>query len=267
MIRWQNWWFDLLLAATLGLTIILVLTQPPPPSALLFLALGLVLFGYVLVRVRFALAITDESILRDYLGSLSLIAGLVIGSYFSSQSSLMLTIACPIIWQAMRTLRRGIAWNVALILLVAAAIATQSYRQSSLARDWPAILGGTVLILIFSITIGTMVHSVKNWGLERAELLADLQASQKDLGESYRALTISTTATPTAESPLSTREIEVLTLASQGFTNREIGLRLFISPATVKTHMEHILAKLSATTRTQAVLIAHRDGLLAESFR
>ena len=54
----------------------------------------------------------------------------------------------------------------------------------------------------------------------------------------------------------------MLALVSEGCTNREIGRRLFISPATVKTHMEHILTKLGATTRAQAVLLAHEDGLL-----
>lgn len=80
------------------------------------------------------------------------------------------------------------------------------------------------------------------------------------------------TATATPEPPdvtplegvpaLSTRELEVLRLISQGRTNRQIGETLYISPATVKTHVEHILTKLGATTRTQAVVTAHLEGLL-----
>ena len=122
-----------------------------------------------------------------------------------------------------------------------------------------------VIITVFSVMIGTMVYSALIWGRERAELLDDLKSSQANLAESYQELMSTTVLTPINESPLSSRETEVLQLVSQGCTNREIAHRLFISPATVKTHMEHILTKLGATTRTQAVLIAHQEQLLEVS--
>jgi len=55
---------------------------------------------------------------------------------------------------------------------------------------------------------------------------------------------------------LTARELEVLQLVAQGFTNREIASRLFISPATVRTHMEHVFEKLGVRSRTAAVRAA-----------
>ena len=61
---------------------------------------------------------------------------------------------------------------------------------------------------------------------------------------------------------LSDREIEVLQLAATGMPNREIGVRLFISEATVKRHMNHLLRKLEAANRIQATERAREIGLL-----
>jgi DNA-binding NarL/FixJ family response regulator len=61
---------------------------------------------------------------------------------------------------------------------------------------------------------------------------------------------------------LSKREREVLQLASEGFHNDEIGRRLFISPKTVKTHLQNIYEKLHVTSRTEAATKAREAGLL-----
>ena len=61
---------------------------------------------------------------------------------------------------------------------------------------------------------------------------------------------------------LSEREREVLSLMAKGLANREIGERLWIAEATVKTHVTHILAKLGQSDRVQAVLAAVRLGLV-----
>ena len=65
----------------------------------------------------------------------------------------------------------------------------------------------------------------------------------------------------TAQS-LTDRELEILQLLAFGYTNRDIGKRLFISPDTVKTHLEHIYQKLEATDRTAAVAEAMRRQLI-----
>ena len=61
---------------------------------------------------------------------------------------------------------------------------------------------------------------------------------------------------------LTEREIEVLREVANGNRNREIAERLFISEETVKVHIKHIMEKLGATDRTQAVAIGLRRGII-----
>lgn len=63
---------------------------------------------------------------------------------------------------------------------------------------------------------------------------------------------------------LSTREQEVLALTAEGFSSREIGLKLFISPKTVDTYRSRIMDKLGLTHRSELVRFALRVGLLKE---
>jgi DNA-binding NarL/FixJ family response regulator len=67
---------------------------------------------------------------------------------------------------------------------------------------------------------------------------------------------------PASAAKLSARELEVLTLIARGRTNREAAAALFITEATVKTHLLHIYAKLEVPDRAAAVSAAHRRGLL-----
>ncbi|MFD4958938.1 response regulator [Microbacterium sp. NPDC058389] len=64
------------------------------------------------------------------------------------------------------------------------------------------------------------------------------------------------------ESPLSARELEVLRLIASGATNRDAAVRLFISEATVKTHVLHIYSKLDVNDRAAAVAVGFQRGLL-----
>ena len=65
-----------------------------------------------------------------------------------------------------------------------------------------------------------------------------------------------------AQEPLSQREFEVLEMVARGATNREAAAKLFISEATVKTHLLHIYAKLGVSDRAAAVAEAFQRGLL-----
>jgi two-component system, NarL family, response regulator LiaR len=66
------------------------------------------------------------------------------------------------------------------------------------------------------------------------------------------------------EDKLTRREREVLELIVGGRSNKRIALELGISEKTVKTHVGHVLAKLGVTDRTQAALLAVRDGLVRQ---
>ncbi|MEU5655630.1 response regulator transcription factor [Streptomyces sp. NPDC047737] len=75
---------------------------------------------------------------------------------------------------------------------------------------------------------------------------------------------VSRVRTPTApgNESLSAREREVLGLVARGTSNREIAAELFISEATVKTHLTHVFAKLGAKDRAAAVAVAYERGIL-----
>lgn len=61
---------------------------------------------------------------------------------------------------------------------------------------------------------------------------------------------------------LTGRELDVLALLAQGKSNREIGANLFISETTVKSHLRSIFTKLNVLSRTEAVTVANRRGLV-----
>jgi DNA-binding NarL/FixJ family response regulator len=90
-------------------------------------------------------------------------------------------------------------------------------------------------------------------------------------GESVLAPSVATRLLSQLRAPasdtLSARELEVLTLIAQGETNRGAAARLFISEATVKTHLLHIYEKLEVNDRAAAVAAAYERGLLAPKGR
>ena len=67
---------------------------------------------------------------------------------------------------------------------------------------------------------------------------------------------------PTALDQLTDRETEVLKLLARGLSNAEIATTLFLSEATIRTHVSRILAKLDLRDRTQAVVAAYESGLV-----
>jgi DNA-binding NarL/FixJ family response regulator len=71
-----------------------------------------------------------------------------------------------------------------------------------------------------------------------------------------------TPAQPEVAQEPTAREIEVLQLISDGLVNREIGVRLYLSEETVKSHVRHLLAKLQARSRAHAVAVGFRRGLI-----
>ncbi|GAA4995418.1 response regulator [Kitasatospora paranensis] len=98
----------------------------------------------------------------------------------------------------------------------------------------------------------------------REELFRAVRAAAEGrsvLSPSVATRLMSQVRTP-QEEPVSPRELEVLALVAEGCTNREAAVRLFISEATVKTHLLHLYAKLEVKDRAAAVAVGYRRGLL-----
>ncbi|MET3175158.1 response regulator transcription factor [Arthrobacter sp. UYCu721] len=85
-------------------------------------------------------------------------------------------------------------------------------------------------------------------------------AGQTALAPKVAALLMSRISSP--ETALTTREVQLLELLATGLTNRAIARRLFISEATVKTHLVHIYGKLGVDNRTSAIALATQRRII-----
>jgi DNA-binding NarL/FixJ family response regulator len=122
--------------------------------------------------------------------------------------------------------------------------------------------------LLPAIQAGAAGYLLKN--AEPAELARAIRAAQA--GETIIDPTVASRLVQaiadgrpsTAERSLTRREREVLELIARGRSNKRIAFELGISEKTVKTHVGHVLAKLGVSDRTQAALLAVREGLAPE---
>ncbi|TXS73298.1 DNA-binding response regulator [Streptomyces sp. me109] len=100
----------------------------------------------------------------------------------------------------------------------------------------------------------------------RDELFTAVRAAAEGrtvLSPAVASRLVSAVRAPTAaQGPLSAREREVLALVAKGTPNREIARALFISEATVKTHLTHLYAKLGVNDRAAAVAVGYDRGIL-----
>jgi len=121
-----------------------------------------------------------------------------------------------------------------------------------------------------ALRIGASGFLVKN--TEPAELIRGIRAvAQGDallspgvtrrLVEEFALRTKEPRSTPALET-LTEREREVMALAGEGLSNDEIAERLFLSPATAKTHVSRAMVKLGARDRAQLVVMAYESGLV-----
>jgi DNA-binding NarL/FixJ family response regulator len=116
---------------------------------------------------------------------------------------------------------------------------------------------------------GALANGASGYLLKSAgpdEVVAAIQAAARD--EMFldpavaRRLTRQMVSPPTGVGALTERERDVLILIANGYSNKEIADELVISERTVRTHVSSILRKLRLSSRTQAALVAVREGLV-----
>ncbi len=115
--------------------------------------------------------------------------------------------------------------------------------------------------IVRAIEAGACGYLLKDAKPER--LIAGVEAAAR--GETVLSPTVASRLVQRISAPrsdLTPRELEVLKLAAEGLSNRAIAKQLFVSEATVKTHMVHIFEKLNVDSRTGAVAQARKSGLL-----
>ncbi len=95
----------------------------------------------------------------------------------------------------------------------------------------------------------------------RQEILNAIRAVSQD--QPYTSSSIAAKALQRMAKPnLTKREVDVIQLLAQGRSNKDIARRLSITEGTAKTHVKSILLKLDAISRTEAVTVAHKRGLV-----
>ena len=143
-------------------------------------------------------------------------------------------------------------------------------RRGSAARVLVLTTYDTDADVLPAIQAGATGYLLKD--APRTELLRAVRAAARGesvLSPSVASRVLGRVRRPATSEPddLSPRELEILELVEQGSTNREAAKRLFISEATVKTHLLHIYAKLGVNDRAAAVATGFDRGLLTPKGR
>lgn len=128
---------------------------------------------------------------------------------------------------------------------------------TSFANDdkvFPAIKAGALGYILKSSDPDDLVQAI--WQVQRGEPSLQPSIARKVL----REISHPPHGAPTPE-PLTEREMEVLRMVAQGFSNQDIASHLIITEATVRTHVSNVLSKLQLANRVQATLYALRTGI------
>jgi DNA-binding CsgD family transcriptional regulator len=116
--------------------------------------------------------------------------------------------------------------------------------------------------LVDSVSLKIDTAGLKQRILDQEKQIRMLEAQFIPFGGSHGHMPCSQESPGNLDPALTHREIQVLELIAQGYTNNEIGQHLFISPHTVKSHMIHIFNKLNVSDRTQAAVTGVRMGMI-----
>jgi DNA-binding NarL/FixJ family response regulator len=125
----------------------------------------------------------------------------------------------------------------------------------------PALRAGAAGYLTKDTTSEALIAAVREVAAGRTVLDTAVQARLVEL------LRTPATQSPQVEPPpegLTPREIDVVRLVADGLSNKQVARRLFVSEATVKTHLNHVLAKLDVEGRPGLVAWAWRHGLAGQ---
>jgi NarL family two-component system response regulator LiaR len=130
-------------------------------------------------------------------------------------------------------------------------IALTSFQEKDLIRE--VLEAGAIGYLLKNVTVDELTTAIKAAHFGQSTLAP----------EAVQALLWPQPSEP--EKPtydLTPREMEVLELLVEGLNNREIGERLFVSRATAKAHVSHILDKMGVSNRAEAIVVALREQIV-----
>jgi two-component system, NarL family, response regulator LiaR len=129
-------------------------------------------------------------------------------------------------------------------------IVLTSFKEGDLVKN--ALEAGAIGYLLKDVSADELVQAIRSAHAGRATLSP----------EAAQALVETANQQPAPGLDLTERELEVLALMVEGLNNTQIAGRLTVSSSTIKSHVSNILSKLGVTSRTEAVALALRKGIV-----
>ena len=129
-------------------------------------------------------------------------------------------------------------------------IVLTSFKDGKIIKN--ALEAGAIGYLLKDVSADDLVRAIRSAYAGHATLSP----------EAAQALVETANRPPVPGLDLTEREREVLTLLIEGLNNTQIAGRLTVSPSTIKSHVSNILSKLDVTSRTEAVALALRNGII-----
>ena len=129
-------------------------------------------------------------------------------------------------------------------------VALTSFKEQQVVQN--ALQAGAIGYLLKDVSADELARAIRAAHLGRATLSP----------EAVQALVNASNQPPAPGQNLTERERVVLALMVEGLNNTQIAARLVVSPSTIKTHVSHILSKLGVASRSEAVALALRSGLV-----